>query len=192
MCDPVSLGAASLAISTAATGASFYAKSQQAEARNEAAEQAAIQKYNTQNTRLRQEQEAATREKLRLEKQSAEKQATAKVAAGEANVTGNSVESLMADFERQEADYKSVMNRNMDMKTLQVKQSMEGINNNAKNRMTSGPSGVGAALSVAGDAVGTYANNQEAFNKELGISDTNNATSATGTVNTRTGARYKS
>jgi uncharacterized protein YlxW (UPF0749 family) len=107
-CDPVSMTFGSLALGAVGTVTKFMGDSQQASQQataNTAAEQSARDQYvnATQQEALRQQQEAeaVSQRVMATNTELAEKMATARVSAGEAGVSGLSVDSLMRDYLRQ-------------------------------------------------------------------------------------------
>src|SRR5262249_22943099 len=144
-----------LAISLAATGFSLYQQSEQtaaankyqsrvAEARDkEIAENYAlsIQSANAQYRQLqaRQQQEAdAAAHKLGVAaREGAEARSTALVAAGEAGVSGLSVNALLNDFMAQETRQREAIRSNLAGSTDQLRSEMEGVQAQAAGRIAS-------------------------------------------------------
>ena len=110
MCDPVSI--ASTAMTVVSTGAQMYGQQQQyemaaqrAEAQNKMYTQnrqntykALGREYGDINTRQSQEQQAATEEKEQRTREARSQMARARVAAGEAGITGNTVHLGLRDI----------------------------------------------------------------------------------------------
>jgi hypothetical protein len=176
---------ASVAISAAGTGVSLYAQSEQAdaeanyqkrlaEARNqEIAEnfKLAVASAENQNKALQaravQEGEAATEEKMRNAREAAKAVATARVAAGEGGVSGNSVNALLNDFMAQEARYRHSVNVNLEYARDSIEYEQESDHLVAKGRAASikpfkpspiqQPNYLAGALKIAGSGLEAYA-----------------------------------
>jgi hypothetical protein len=114
---------------------------------------------------LRQNQEdaATTQAKTENAKKAAQARATARVAAGEAGVSGLSVDALMNEYSRQEAGQNSALDDNLKATKDQLTSDLGGIRANAMDRSLSlrrpginGPSAGAAALGFAGTATDIY------------------------------------
>jgi hypothetical protein len=187
MCEPVSIGfaVASLAIGVASQYAQYQSQmdyaNQQEQAQNDAiAQQQAYQnrliqlegerfqaESNAIRTRQLQEQQALARQGQQASMQARQAQATALVQAGEAGVTGLSVDTLLADFTRQELGYQEGILREQQNKdafyTDQLMQNrlQSGFNMAEMNRPITRqpiayPSSTALGLGVAGQVVGAY------------------------------------
>jgi len=181
---------ASVAISAAGTGVSLYAQSEQsdaesdyqkrlAQARNQEIEEnykLAVASATTQNKALQQraveEGEAATEEKMRNAREAAKAVATARVAAGEGGVSGNSVNALLNDFMAQEARYRHSVNTNLEYARDSINYELESNEIVAKGRAASikpfapspvqQPSYLAGALKIAGAGLDAYAGYKKA------------------------------
>ena len=144
MCDPVSiavgsaLGATGSATAVGMVGAttmlgvassatSFIGQRrmarQQARYQARAAEaerQRAMQEQSALRLRQAQEQEAANREMAEVALKSREALARTRTSAGEAGVSGSSVEMLLDDYTRQEAAYRIGITRQQEMRDVQT------------------------------------------------------------------------
>jgi hypothetical protein len=183
MCEPatISLALGGLAIATsAATGiVSYMGQQRQADA-GVAYQEALIQSHNNQmiqNAALatesytQQAQQLAVREQEEDEKagqdiqqtqlEAAQARARARVAAGEAGVAGLSVDSLFADFYRQEDIFRESVRRNRELGRQQYKRNLKGLQSQAQGRIASiqpyvpkpviRPSFLGSALQIGSD-----------------------------------------
>jgi hypothetical protein len=183
MCEPatISLALGGLAIATsAATGiVSYMGQQRQADA-GVTYQEALIQSHNNQmiqNAALatesytQQAQQLAVREQEEDEKASqdiqqtqieaAQARARARVAAGEAGVAGLSVDSLFADFYRQEDIFRESVRRNRELGRQQYKRNLKGLQSQAQGRIASiqpyvpkpviRPSFLGSALQIGSD-----------------------------------------
>ena len=123
MCDPVTL--TTLAVVSGATqyvGQRRMAR-QQARYQARAAEaerQRAMQEQSAMRIRQAQEQEAANRELADVSLKAREALAKARTSAGEAGVSGASVEMLLDDYTRQEAAYRIGITRQRELQDVQT------------------------------------------------------------------------
>jgi len=171
MCEPISMAVASFAISAASTVMDFQAQSQAAKEQNKYYEQNrlnALQAFtdnqNAMNQRIAQEQEAASAEKFenRLEAKSA--RATNEVAAGEAGVSGLSIEGLARDFAGKEQRMSDRIDQQTDWTTQQLQAEKRGDSFRALDRINSvrranKPNFAAAGLKIAAaglDSFSTY------------------------------------
>jgi len=116
--------------------------------------------------RQKQEGEATATEEQRVSREAAEARATARTAAGEAGVSGLSLDALITDFTRQESQYRYGVRRNLTLSTDQLTSEMEGARAQAQGRAAAipqlnlepvqGPTWWGAALRIGGSAVDAY------------------------------------
>ena len=165
MCDPVTM-----AVLTVAQGVSEYeqgvAQAQADQARFDAnrlaANDARDLKIQSLNQRMIQEGEAAAEEKMRLGIQALEGEGAALVAAGEAGVSGNSVDLLLQDYTAQKLRGVTTINRNLENVEKQIELEKRGASAEALNRTNSLQQGVMPNFLAA--AVGTAANATAAYN----------------------------
>ena len=118
----VGMAVAQFALSAAGTVAGFMAQSQQADAQQQyyennriAANKAAGDSYAANQNRALQERAAASQEQQNLQSDSIRARSTAEVAAGEAGVTGLSVDALIADYYGQQGRYERTLDNNFQM-----------------------------------------------------------------------------
>jgi uncharacterized protein YlxW (UPF0749 family) len=86
----------------------------------EAERQRAMQEQSALQLRQAQEQEAANREMAEVALKSREALARTRTSAGEAGVSGSSVEMLLDDYTRQEAAYRIGITRQQEMRDVQT------------------------------------------------------------------------
>ncbi|OZB49738.1 MAG: hypothetical protein B7X60_00025 [Polynucleobacter sp. 39-45-136] len=105
MCDPVSLTAATLAITAASAGATIYSQQQQADAQSKINERQSQNIYaanaanqNQVNVQEQQSREQAIQKKTENDLVAREAIARGRTAAGESGVSGLSVNYLLADL----------------------------------------------------------------------------------------------
>lgn len=170
--DPLTLTMASLAISGAQAVAQHKAADAQADAQEEYNQQLqknAEQAYNNELEALRLQQhqdEAQAKQKIvQNQKQAIQARSRAKTAAGEAGVSGLSVDALLGDFERQEAEFKDAVRENLDNRNQQRQQEAISAGTRLQSRQNSvqpvnRPSVLGTGLQIAGNAVGAFSDYQ--------------------------------
>ena len=166
MCDPISMG--SFMLNAATNVLSFQAQEQQAEqqeayrqqnAKN--ANKAYLEKASNTNRRTREELETATQKKFELNKETAEARGQAVASSENSGMTLN---SLLADYERQKGGFFNSIDRNTLFQNEQARSEIRGFNAEAIDRANSvqpmsSPSPAAAMLGVAGagmDAYSTY------------------------------------
>ena len=110
----------------------------------------------------RQEQVAAAQRLQESTKRAREARATARVSAGEAGVSGLSVDALINDMTRQEADFRFATTQQQQMantnRELQLRDAGLGFTNNMLriNRPIEQPNYLGAALGGTQTGLSTY------------------------------------
>lgn len=164
MGDPVTMAALQVASGIAEySEASAQASAQQARYNQNrlAASQARDLKIQSLNQRLIQESEAAADEKQKLAIQALEASERAKVAAGEAGITGSSVDMLINDYEAQKLRGISTINTNIENTEKQIELEKLGASAEAESRINAirqgrQPSFLAAAVGTAADAYGAY------------------------------------
>ncbi len=175
MCSITAALVASTALSIASAGAGYMQETEQANAQAEyqakvaaesrrAAEQnakVAEESYHeqaaAQSIQYMQQQEQTAQNVQDLQKERMQKVGTA-VASSES--AGMSFQNLIADFYRQEANYRNNYNRNMEYNKTAFETNVNGLRRTAKNQSASfqnyipsniqGPSLLGTGLSIGG------------------------------------------
>ena len=166
MCEPTII-AAGLGIAQAGMqvqGQRQAAKAQsQVQASASAAErQRYLNEVSSMRLQQRQEQVAAAQRLQESTKRAREARATARVSAGEAGVSGLSVDALINDMTRQEADFRFATTQQQQMadtnRELQLRDSGIGCTNNMLriNRPIEQPNYLGAALGGTQTGLSTY------------------------------------
>lgn len=196
MCDPtgglataIVIGATSIASGVtgyigqkqAANAQQNYQNQQakdQAIYRNQVAEQANkafLDQSYQQNLRLQQEAAAATDQSTQLGKEAAQARARVRTAAGEAGVSGLSVESLLADYQRQQDYAQQNIDTNLLYTQKQAAENIKGMRADAIGRVSGvrnyipapvqKPSLLGTIFDTTGNALSgmsnVYANGQQ-------------------------------
>lgn len=172
MCDPTMMAVGSFAIS-AVQGIAQYQADQQAYDENEKyrleniklAKWNATNEYNQVLTQTSQEQEAAAASKADVAREARSAIATSTVAAGEAGVSGLSVDALLRDQYGQVASVNDRIDQNTDWTTQQLHNEMFGIQSQAVDRARgirkgTPPSLFATGLKIAGAGLGAYGNYQ--------------------------------
>lgn len=164
MCDPVTLAAASFAVTTVSTIGSTVMQAQQASAEAEyrdaqiaQSHQAAVENYDLLQLRREQEREAASQQVEANQREALRATERARTAAGEAGVTGLSVDALLGDLYGQEARFRNNVAVNLEAVNSDIDQSASDVRTGTINQITSLPQisrpdyfGAGARLAGAG------------------------------------------
>ena len=166
MCDPVTIGIAMGAASagTQVIGQRQMAKTQaQVQANASKAErQRYLQEVSSMRVQQGQEQVAAAQKINESARKAREARATARVSAGESGVAGLSVDALINDLTKQEAEYSFATQQQLQMndvgRTMQLENAGLGFSNNMLriNKPIEKPDYLGAALSGAQTGMSTY------------------------------------
>lgn len=121
-----------------------------------------MQQYSAVSRRQQEETKKFAQEMDIIRKRSAEARATALVSSVEGGVTGISVDSMMNNYYRREADYLISSQDQMRASMLQLEMSKEqarsGYQGNVLSALPSSPGGslAGLGLGIAGGAGGLY------------------------------------
>ncbi|MBX6273946.1 virion core protein, T7 gp14 family [Metapseudomonas otitidis] len=167
MCEPVSIAMAVVGALSAVAGhqqAEVAAKVQtkQHEQNQRNAQAALRDSYIAIQNRQQQEAESAAQQVEERRRESVRQMSSAYAAAGEAGVSGLSVQSILADIGATAARDISTIEENRDWSLDQLNSEMSGARNQAMSQMnatTAGvrPSGWATALQIGSSAVGAYA-----------------------------------
>ena len=166
MCEPIS---AAVALGVAQGGMSYIGQQQAARAQAKAQRNATIaeqqrnlQEMSAMRIAERQEQVAAAQRIQQSAKKAREARATARVSASEAGVAGISVDALINDLTRQQAEYDFSIQQQLDFSrtntglALRDAQQRSRMNLLSINRPIEQPSLLGAALDGASTALSAY------------------------------------
>lgn len=173
MCEPTTIALATLVI---VGGVMAYSAQQQAANQSERAQQqnfeetvvesqtAFAQNVNQENSRLGQTAVANSRDLTQVAIDKRKAAATARVAAGEAGVSGLSVDALMADFERSEARYRDGTAQQFEFDKLASQDNIQAFdserrsrNNAARPQAVQRPDFLSSGLGIATQVVGVSA-----------------------------------
>lgn len=172
MCEPATIIAVSaLALSAASTYANYEAQTEQAKRMNAyqdaayaANKENATIAYNADsallNRRQREEEEAAAEGKLKDRMQAEKLKAQAVTSAGEANISGLSVDRLLSGIERDALNNEGTINRNLESTKNQAEAQKEVLKANFRSSVASvnpglyqGPSGLATGLAIGGQVL---------------------------------------
>jgi len=168
MCYAAAIPIVTLLISAAATAYTVDQSNQGVKAENksrevasESAAQSGRNQFSEINQRVQQEQEAVVQAKMENAKRAAEARSTARTSSGQAGVAGLSVDSLLADFYRQEAGYRAVTDANLVYTIDQSQRQAEGVRSGTQSRINELrpeplPGYLGAGMRIAGQSVQAY------------------------------------
>lgn len=165
MCPP----AIAIGLGIAQAGSQIIGQQQQAKTQAKVQRNASVaerQRYlaevSSMRVQQRQEQVAAAQRIQASAKRAREARATARVSAGEAGVAGLSVDALINDLTRQEAENRFATNQQTQMndvnRQMQLSDAGLGFTNNMLriNRPIEQPDYLGAALSGTSTGLSTY------------------------------------
>ena len=187
MCEPATIAA--IALGTAQAGMTIQGQRQQAKAQAQAQRNATIaeqQRYlsevSASRLRERQEKVAAAQRIQQSTTKAREARATARVSAGESGVAGLSVDALINDLTRKEAEYSFSVQQQMQFANMNRQLGFEDSANRSRmnllsiNKPIAQPNYLGAAISGASTGLSAYS----AFN-QAGLFQ--GSTAAAGTPN---------
>ena len=169
MCNPAALAiVGGLQAGVQFAGARQQAKTQAAyQAQAAAAEQQrALQEQSSIRMQQAQQQEATARELEQVGRKSREALARARVSAGEAGVSGVSVQALMDDYVRQQAGLQAATLRQQELTGVGTQLGLEqaGLASQQRligiNQPINKPSVLGAVLQAGSQAMSGYATGQ--------------------------------
>jgi outer membrane PBP1 activator LpoA protein len=157
MCEPTTMAI----LSAASKGIEFLEASRQADEQQArydqnriAAAQARDLKIQSLNQRAIQESEAAGEAKQKQAIEALELRERAVVAAGEAGVSGSSVDNLLNEYTAQRLRGVTTINRNLENVEKQISLQKMGASAEAENRINSMPQGTQPSFLAAGISAG--------------------------------------
>lgn len=133
------LGLAGLAIKIGSELGGASAQDQASSANNAAARRAMQDSWKDIGLREVQEQDATTLTIMQADRQARSADAVARVSAGEAGVSGASVDALMGDISAQASAFKMTQQRNLDMTITQLQRDKVAAKTTAQNRINAVP-----------------------------------------------------
>lgn len=142
MCTPLALlGFAVSAVSGVmqyqGQKAEYKAAAAAKKANDEAAQQAAVDRLASQELRRDQEEESAAQKKQEARIEGLKARSTARTAAGEAGVTGLSVDALLQDLTAQEGRYEASVDNNLKITDGYLRGEMKSTQHEAVARINS-------------------------------------------------------
>lgn len=159
----------STAMAAASAGAQVYGQKQQAKTQAKVQKNASaaereryLREVSSMRVQQGQEEVAAAQRVNESARKAREARATARVSAGEAGVAGLSVDALINDLTKQEAEYNFATQQQLQMsdvnRTLQLGDAGLGFTNNMLriNKPIEKPDYLGATLSGAQTGLSTY------------------------------------
>ena len=164
MCEPTTMAI----LSAASTGIEFLEASRQADEQQArydqnriASAQARDLKIQSLNQRAIQESEAAGEAKQKQAIEALQLRERAVVAAGEAGVSGSSVDNLLNEYTAQRLRGVTTINRNLENVEKQISLQKMGASAEAENRINSMPQGtqpsfLAAAIKAGASSYATY------------------------------------
>lgn len=176
MCDPLSLTAASFALSAASAGGGYLqskanAKATEAyqkqtfEVNKSLADANAVRAYAALQRRAIEENAMASKSVQNVVDQARQAQGAARTASGEAGTSGNSVDQVYQDFARQEAEYTGTIIRQRVFNTAQLEAEGKAIQlgqqaqiQNAVPQPIEQPNFLGALLRIGEAGTQAYTN----------------------------------
>lgn len=165
MCEPTTLALMQFGIGAASAVSGYQGAKQEAAQQNAlfnknttAAQIATGQQYTQTQLRQIQDEEAAGADKMEMAREGRAARATATVAAGEAGVSGLSVNSILQEFYGREGQYNATTDKNTKWSRAQTDMTLKGIQAGGQDRINSvqranKPSFFDAALRIAGAGV---------------------------------------
>jgi hypothetical protein len=158
MCDPVSIG---FAVTAASSVLGYQEQKDASEENAKNATDAALSSYRQLEQREFQEREATAASIRDVVRQSQQASGQVRAAASAGNVAGRSVQTLLADFERQQLEHTSARLREQRFAELDRVEQRLGIQAQAQGRINElpRPSPLALGLQIAGAGL-------EAFGKK--------------------------
>lgn len=156
MCDPATvILVASTAIQIGSAVASHQAQSKQAKANKANALDAMMDTFKDISLQEAQHKEAAAQTLLQADRQAREDEALARVSAGEAGVSGASVDALIGDLAARAGEFKTTQQKNLDWTLSQLDRQRKGAQSTAQSRIAGvpAPSAIGTGLTIAGSGL---------------------------------------
>lgn len=156
MCDPATLLlVTSTALAIGSDVAAHSAQSKASKANKAAANDALNADLNTIAARKSENGEATGLTIMEADRQSRSAKALASLSAGEAGVSGASVDAIVGDISARLGDFKSTEERNLEIQTQQLNREAVGANAISKSRIAAvpAPSVFATSLAIAGHGV---------------------------------------
>ena len=161
------LSAASAVAGFMGQQAEYKAAMAQKQENDRAAAEAARNRYKAIQNSLRSEQKKATGESMEASKEALKARSRAKVAAGEAGISGLSVDALLSDFKSQEDMYLGRIDQNYSTTFMSFEDEKVGAYDTARARINSmatpvKPSFLGTGIRIASAGLELFGQGQRA------------------------------
>jgi len=168
MCEPATMMAISTGLSVAMGGMQMMGQQQRAQAQADAqarqianARQAFVNDTAALQERRLQESAAASQQMREQQRKAVRARATARTEAGEAGVSGLSVDALQRDFYSRELNYLSAVRQNYDNTSRQIDRQLESAGTGFQTRVNQAPrvqqpNYLGIGLRIGTDAFSNY------------------------------------
>lgn len=157
MCDPTVLALSSLAIKTAGNLGAAAAQNNAADANKKSAIASEAGSINDINLRETQEKQAAGQQIEAAQRQTRTAVSSARLSAGEAGVSGASVDALLSDIGAKGSTYAGDVKLNLQNTNDQLERQKLGIYSQTQDRINSVQKSnpFATALTIGGSAIGT-------------------------------------
>jgi hypothetical protein len=139
MCDPTVIAIGSLVLTAGSAVADHVGQAGAAKKNEKAALDDMMQMWTDVGLMQQEVQAQAAETVLESDRRAREAHATAIVSAGEANVSGVSVDALLSVLNRQGAEYRSSVNRQADRQVAQLQREKISGRTEAQNRIAAYP-----------------------------------------------------
>lgn len=137
MCDPLTVG--TLAIGVGSQIAQHAAQNKASKSNAAAAKRAMAEDWKSLSLQEAQAQDATALTIMQADQQARKADALARVSAGEAGVSGASVDALLADISQDASDFKGAQLRNLDNTVAQIQQEKRAVAAGAQSRINAAP-----------------------------------------------------
>lgn len=166
MCfDPVTASVLSFAVGAAQSVAQYQAASQESKAAQQAATASYENDQHQLSLRQMQEQDATAQKASITNIEEAQKVADVQVSASGANLSGISVDNLIADVRRQGARNRDTQQQNLKNSLVQLQAEKRGSRVTNQGRINSVPRP--SALSLVAGIAGAGLNGYNTYNKQM-------------------------
>lgn len=158
MCDPTALAIGSLVIGAGSSVASHKAQNDASKANEKEAKRAMREASKDISLQQVQQQDASARTIYEVDRQARSSKALARVSAGEAGVSGASVEALLGDIDRKMGEFKTAEARNLDLVIDQLQREKVSGRQVAQSRIAQVPkaSPFTLGLQIGAEAISFY------------------------------------
>jgi len=155
VCDPLTIAIGGLALSAGSKVASALGDKKRENANREAADEALAFDITDLLARITEEQTAAAQRVEQGSRAARRAASTARVGAGEAGVAGISVDLLLDDIQRQQGEFTSSVEQNLEATERQIGREIRGAGVRRDSRVNAvrAPSAFSTALRIGGSGL---------------------------------------